>query len=82
MAPALSSLKRRYPAMDLWLELLDRRVELVGESFLFFRVRVQALVLAFQHGFLMATLAFLSCLILLMLLKKPKPGGAPDPAAH
>lgn len=33
VAPALSSLKQRYPAMDVWLELLDRRVDLIGESF-------------------------------------------------
>jgi len=33
VAPALSRLKRRYPAMDVWLELLDRRVDLIGESF-------------------------------------------------
>lgn len=33
VAPALSRLKQRYPAMEVWLELLDRRVDLVGESF-------------------------------------------------
>jgi LysR family transcriptional activator of dmlA len=33
VAPALSRLKRRYPAMDVWLELLDRRVDLIGEAF-------------------------------------------------
>ena len=33
VAPALSRLKRRYPAMDVWLELLDRRADLIGESF-------------------------------------------------
>lgn len=33
VAPALSRLKQRYPAMDVWLELLDRRVDLIGESF-------------------------------------------------
>lgn len=33
VAPALSRLKARYPAMDVWLELLDRRVDLIGESF-------------------------------------------------
>lgn len=33
VAPALSVLKRRYPAMDVWLELMDRRVDLVGEGF-------------------------------------------------
>jgi LysR family transcriptional activator of dmlA len=33
VAPALSRLKRRYPAMEVWLELLDRRVDLIGEAF-------------------------------------------------
>lgn len=33
VAPALSRLKTRYPAIDIWLELLDRRVDLIGESF-------------------------------------------------
>lgn len=33
VAPALSRLKARHPAMDVWLELLDRRVDLIGESF-------------------------------------------------
>lgn len=33
VAPALSRLKQRYPAMDVWLELLDRRVDLIGEAF-------------------------------------------------
>lgn len=33
LAPALSKLKLRYPGVDIWLELLDRRVDLVGEGF-------------------------------------------------
>ena len=33
VAPALSRLKRRYPGVDVWLELLDRRVDLIGEGF-------------------------------------------------
>lgn len=33
VAPALSRLKHRHPAMDVWLELLDRRVDLIAESF-------------------------------------------------
>lgn len=33
VAPALSRLKAQHPAMDVWLELLDRRVDLIGESF-------------------------------------------------
>jgi DHA2 family multidrug resistance protein len=55
--------------------------ELVPESILAFKVKLQALVLAFQSGFLHATAVFLSCLVLLLLLKKPKPGPA-TPGAH
>ena len=55
--------------------------ELVPEAMLAFRVKLQALVLAFQNGFLMATTAFLGCLILLFFLKKPKAGPA-APGAH
>lgn len=33
VAPALSRLKKRHPSMDVWLELLDRRVDLIGEAF-------------------------------------------------
>lgn len=55
--------------------------ELVPESILAFKVKLQALVLAFQSGFLNATVVFLSCLVLLLFLKKPKPGPA-APGAH
>jgi LysR family transcriptional activator of dmlA len=33
VAPALSRIRQRFPAMEVWLELLDRRVDLIGESF-------------------------------------------------
>lgn len=33
LAPALSHFKQRYPKIDVWLELLDRRVDLIGEGF-------------------------------------------------
>jgi LysR family transcriptional activator of dmlA len=33
VAPALSALKRRFPAVEIWLELLDRPVDLIGEGF-------------------------------------------------
>ena len=33
VAPALSRMKQRYPGIDVWLELLDRRVDLIGEQF-------------------------------------------------
>ncbi|MFO0738492.1 MAG: DHA2 family efflux MFS transporter permease subunit [Labilithrix sp.] len=55
--------------------------DLVPESILALKVKLQALVLAFQSGFLHATAVFLSCLVLLLLLKKPKTGPA-TPGAH
>lgn len=33
VAPALSKLKRRYPGIDVWLEIMDRRVDLMREAF-------------------------------------------------
>ncbi|KXV14507.1 LysR family transcriptional regulator [Caballeronia megalochromosomata] len=33
VSPALTLLRRRHPGLEIWLELLDRRVDLVGESF-------------------------------------------------
>jgi LysR family transcriptional activator of dmlA len=33
VAPILSALGKRYPRIDVWLELLDRRVDLVAENF-------------------------------------------------
>ena len=33
VAPALSRMKSRYPGVDVWLELMDRRVDLIGEGF-------------------------------------------------
>jgi LysR family transcriptional activator of dmlA len=39
IAPVLALLRQRYPALEIWLELLDRRVDLIGENFdLDFRV--------------------------------------------
>ncbi len=35
LTPALSRFKQRYPKIDVWLELLDRRVDLIGEGFHF-----------------------------------------------
>ncbi len=54
--------------------------ELVGESVLALKVRVQALVLSFQDGFYRATVVFLLALALVLLLKKPKPGQGPSGA--
>lgn len=33
VAPALSKLKWTYPGIDVWLEIMDRRVDLMGEEF-------------------------------------------------
>lgn len=33
VSPILSLLRKRYTALEVWLELLDRRVDLLGESF-------------------------------------------------
>jgi DHA2 family multidrug resistance protein len=56
--------------------------ELVPEAILEFKVRVQALILSFNEGFARVTLLFLVCLILVLFLKRPKPGGAGAAGAH
>ncbi|WP_432261026.1 LysR family transcriptional regulator [Cupriavidus sp. TMH.W2] len=33
VSPVLSLLRQRHPGLEVWLELLDRRVDLIGESF-------------------------------------------------
>lgn len=33
VAPALSRMKSRYPGVEVWLELKDRRIDLIGEGF-------------------------------------------------
>ncbi|MDH4555885.1 LysR family transcriptional regulator [Pseudomonas sp. BN417] len=33
LSPVLSLLRQRYPGLEVWLELLDRRVDLIGENF-------------------------------------------------
>ncbi|MCP3024732.1 LysR family transcriptional regulator [Cupriavidus basilensis] len=33
LCPALSLLRQRHPALEVWLELLDRRVDLIAENF-------------------------------------------------
>ena len=33
VAPVLSLLRKQHPGLEAWLELLDRRVDLIGESF-------------------------------------------------
>jgi DHA2 family multidrug resistance protein len=50
--------------------------ELVPESMLEFKVRIQALILSFNDGFLRIALLFLCSIALVFLLKRPQPGGA------
>lgn len=33
VAPALSQMKHRFPGIEVWLEIIDRRVDLVGDGF-------------------------------------------------
>lgn len=33
VAPLLSQLQKRHPALEIWLELIDRRIDLIGEGF-------------------------------------------------
>jgi len=33
VAPVLALLRQQHPALEIWLELLDRRVDLIGENF-------------------------------------------------
>jgi len=56
--------------------------DLVPESVLEFKVRVQALILSFNEGFARVTILFLCTLALVFFLKKPKPGGAAPADAH
>lgn len=55
---------------------------LVPETFLAMKVKMQALVLSFQDGFMNATFVFLSALVLVMLLKKPSSASAAPAGAH
>lgn len=54
--------------------------ELVPETVLAMKVKLQALVLTFQEGFLEATLVFLGCFVLLLFLRKAE--GGPVAGAH
>ena len=46
--------------------------QMVPEAMLAMKVKLQALVLSFQDGFMSATFVFLGALFLVLLLKKPK----------
>ena len=54
--------------------------ELVAETVLELKVRVQALVLSFNDGFTRATVVFLGCFVLAAFLKRPR--GGPVEGAH
>jgi DHA2 family multidrug resistance protein len=56
--------------------------DLVPESILEFKVRVQALILSFNEGFGRVTFLFLASLVLVLFLKRPKQGGAAPADAH
>ncbi|WP_019560611.1 LysR family transcriptional regulator [Caldimonas manganoxidans] len=81
VAPALSALKRRYPGIDIWLELLDRRVDLVGESF---HLDVRAGEVAEPHliGHLIARNAHIVCAAPSYLARRGVPQTLSDLAAH
>jgi MFS transporter, DHA2 family, multidrug resistance protein len=55
---------------------------LVPETLLALRVKVQAMTLSFQDGFIKATVVFLAALVLVLLLKKPSPTAGAAPGAH
>ena len=56
--------------------------DLVPETILEFRVRLQALILSFNEGFARVTILFLLSLGLVFFLKRPKPGGGAAADAH
>jgi MFS transporter, DHA2 family, multidrug resistance protein len=56
--------------------------QLVPETILALRVRIQAMTLSFQDGFIKATLVFLVALALVAFLKKPSPAAGAAPGAH
>jgi LysR family transcriptional activator of dmlA len=81
VAPALSALKSRYPAMDVWLELLDRRVDLLGESF-HLDVRVGAVAEPHLIGHLVAPNKRILCAAPAYLSRHGTPQALSDVAQH
>lgn len=81
VAPALSRLKRRYPAMDVWLELLDRRVDLIGEAF-HLDVRAGEVTEPNLIGHLIAPNARILCASPEYLARHGAPARFADVAAH
>lgn len=56
--------------------------DLVPETLLALKVRIQAMTLAFQDGFIKATAVFLLALLLILMLKKANPAAGGAPGAH
>jgi DHA2 family multidrug resistance protein len=56
--------------------------DLVPETVLELKVRLQALILSFNEGFARVTILFLASLALVFFLKRPKPGGGAAAGAH
>jgi DHA2 family multidrug resistance protein len=56
--------------------------DLVPETILELKVRLQALILSFNEGFARVTVLFLASLVLVFFLKRPRPGGAAPADAH
>jgi len=69
--------QEQYRALQGSLATQTSSPALVPETMLAMKVRLQALVLAFQDGFKDATFVFLVALVLVFVLKKPKPGPGP-----
>jgi DHA2 family multidrug resistance protein len=69
--------QEQYRALQGTLATQTASPALVPEAMLAMKVKVQALVLSFQDGFMKATFVFLAALVLVLLLKKPKPGPGP-----
>lgn len=81
VAPALSRLKQRHPAMDVWLELLDRRVNLIGESF-HLDVRAGEVGEPNLIGHLIAPNARILCAAPAYVARHGEPATLADLAAH
>jgi DHA2 family multidrug resistance protein len=56
--------------------------DLVGEYVLQQRVRLEASVLSFNHGFALAAVVVLSAYVMLLMLKRRRPGDVPPEGGH
>jgi len=64
--------QEQYGAIQGSLATQTATPQMVPEAVLSMKVKLQALVLSFQDGFMSATAVFLCALLLVLLLKKPK----------